>query len=505
MSGWIGATLLAIGFLVILKLSRLDKLARNVITVAQESVAAMGNPELADIEKERLLQRNALRLFGYALYIIAGATAALLVPVGVLWCTERVGLLPLAPALDVAASPAFLIGASVAGTAAWLLWSRAAGKKAETASPDYSAIDRLFHTVAFGTYPAQVPLARLETRLYKKTLARQSVERPVFIAGLPRAGTTLLLECCVASPEFASHCYRDMPFVPVPLLWNSFTRRFGKTGEKRERAHADGMQIDVDSPEALEEVLWLLFWANHYQKNRVIPWTHDERHEEFVAFFTDHMRKIVALRCGAEATTGRYISKNNMNISRTRWLRERFPDAVLLIPFRDPVQSAASLLRQHRNFLAMHARDTFAATYMRAIGHFEFGVNIKPIDFDAWLAKRQCESYETLGFWLEYWHAAYRHLSAQDANLTFFDYERFCANGTAGLRDLATLTGSTHANVLQQKADDLHAPVARERDLGAVPPDVLDSARKMHAELRKRANATMPASTRTRTTGGSSG
>ena len=94
-----------------------------------------------------------------------------------------------------------------------------------------------------------------------KELASYSNERPVFITALPRAGTPLLLECFASVPEFASHCYRDMPFVPIPCLWNRFSSNFQQAMESQERAHGDGMQIIPDSPEALEEVSWKIFFC----------------------------------------------------------------------------------------------------------------------------------------------------------------------------------------------------------------------------------------------------
>jgi len=86
----------------------------------------------------------------------------------------------------------------------------------------YSAVDRLLHRLAFATSDMQVELAALEDMIYRKSLADTPVNRPVFITGLPRAGTTLLLQLTSALEEFASHSYRDMPFVLLPMLWNSF-------------------------------------------------------------------------------------------------------------------------------------------------------------------------------------------------------------------------------------------------------------------------------------------
>ena len=112
----------------------------------------------------------------------------------------------------------------------------------------YSSIDRLLHKFAFSTRKAQIGLADLEDVMFRHRLARHELDRPLFITALPRAGTTLLLELCVASGTFASHTYRQMPFVLIPMLWNRFSEGFRRSDMPRERAHGDGMLVSVDSP-----------------------------------------------------------------------------------------------------------------------------------------------------------------------------------------------------------------------------------------------------------------
>jgi len=189
--------------------------------------------------------------------------------------------------------------------------------------------------------------------------------------------------------------------VLIPCLWSRFASAFQRSAEKRPRFHGDGMLIDLDSPEALEEVLWQAFWRRHYSSDRIEPWQ-DEENPEFEEFFRNHMRKIISLRRGNREPTARYVSKNSLNIARTRWLRQRFPNATIIVPFREPVQQAASLLRQHRNFLSLHEEHSFACEYMRAIGHFDFGRNLCPVDFDMWLDSRTSQDPDELAFWLEY-------------------------------------------------------------------------------------------------------
>ncbi len=305
-------------------------------------------------------------------------------------------------------------------------------------SDRYSSVDRLLHRVAFATASVQIEMADLEDRLFAGDLAGVTVSRPVFIAALPRAGTTLLLELCVALDEFASHCYRDMPFVLLPMMWDRLSRRFRRSGAPLERAHGDGMMVSLDSAEAFEEMIWRATSPDHYHADRIKPWDRCET-EEFHGVFKNHLRKIVKLRQRNPALLPRYVSKNNGSIARTGALLECCPDATIMIVMREPVQHAASLLRQHRQFLGIHARDRFAREYMEGIGHLEFGANLRPIDFDGWLQSARHPEPTTLDFWLEYWVAAYSHLLTRRRTLHFLPYDWFCACPEEGFDRVAAV------------------------------------------------------------------
>ena len=92
--------------------------------------------------------------------------------------------------------------------------------------------ERLLHRLAFSSVEAQKGLAGLESRIFAERLRDVEIDRPVFIAALPRAGTTVLLEILAALGPFATHTYRDMPFPLTPLLWNVLSRRFRAPGTR---------------------------------------------------------------------------------------------------------------------------------------------------------------------------------------------------------------------------------------------------------------------------------
>jgi len=93
---------------------------------------------------------------------------------------------------------------------------------------------------------------------------------------------------------------------------------------------------------------------------------------------------MIALRTeeGEEKSAGRrYLSKNNLNIARLAALPEPLQEGTILVPFRDPVQQAVSVHRQHERLLEIHEEDDFVREYMEAIGHHEFGKGLKPVNF----------------------------------------------------------------------------------------------------------------------------
>ena len=474
---WIAAAFLVVGFVAAVRLLGLVEASREVRSLARHSLGVLRSADFDDEEKELALQGNAKQLFRLFLILAFGGAAAALVPLGPLWLFDQYALISLESVFDVALSPAFTITGSALAILALSVRTRTT---VENDANSYSRLDRVLHRVAFKTYSAQVALADIEDRVFAKRLAPFSVDRPVFITSLPRAGTTLLLESCARVPEFASHCYRDMPFTLIPCLWSRFSTVFRQAGQSRERAHGDGMLINLDSPEALEEVLWKTFWRRHYRSDRIIPWQ-DEDNDEFDQFLRSHMRKIILLRRGNDA---RYLSKNNLNIARTRLLRRLFPNSVIVVPFRRPLHHAASLLQQHRNFLGIHERDPFTAEYMREIGHFDFGENLRPVDFGGWLDSRQSKAPTSLGFWLEYWVAAYEYLLAENGDsLAFVSYEALCEEPRRELQLMAETIGSRDPDALLSSAIRIHPTRTRQVDTADVSASVLRDVNRVYAKL----------------------
>ncbi len=350
----------------------------------------------------------------------------------------------------------------------------------------YSKTDRLLHRMAFSGINIQKALADMEDRIYSERFSGIEIDRPVFITSLPRAGTTLFLELISSLDSFATHTYREMPFLLIPLLWNSISRPFRTSEALRERAHGDGMSIGYDSVEAFEEILWHAFWPEKYAPSEIIPWKADDSdaHDEFIPFFKNHIRKLIALRSSKAGQSKRYVSKNNANLSRTQKIERIFPKAIILVPFRNPLDHVASMMRQHDNFRKIHSEDPFAKGYMKDIGHFDFGDNFRPINFSGWLDGEEIDRTGDADFWVKYWSAAFEHLlSNPSKNLFFISYENCCENPVEALRTLGSAIGLADPEILTSQADRFRRPTAYNGDGSGVDTSLLKRAMSLHADL----------------------
>lgn len=345
----------------------------------------------------------------------------------------------------------------------------------------FGRAERLLHRFAFRTRLSQVMLADLEERAFAGVLADVSADRPVFLSGLPRSGSTILLNVLSASGRFATHTYQDMPFVLCPLVWSRFSRRFQVDRTPRERAHGDGIRISGRSPEAFEEMIWKHFFPRHYRRDRILPWTIVDHNQEFEEFFLAHMKKVIVVRGERAAGALRYLSKNNANIARLSAIPAPLRRGIFIIPFREPIQQAASLLRQHRRFSALHAEHPFTRQYMEAIGHHDFGLGLRPIDFGGWLD--DAEGPDGLEFWLRYWSAAYGHVLAElGPSRLLVSYARLTEDPEAVLREVAEAV-EIPAHDLLPLARRIRPPRIHDVPSRSTNTSVRDQAREIYEEL----------------------
>ena len=259
----------------------------------------------------------------------------------------------------------------------------------------------------------------------------------VFITGLARAGTTILMRALYETGAFRSLTYRDMPFVLMPNTWAGISAMSRRHKQEQERAHGDRIKVDYDSPEAFEEVFWRTFCGEEYIGREALkPHKPDQadlkRFRRYIALLLNESRSE-----GQSTAPRRYLSKNNNNLLRLDAIGKAFPEASIILPFRDPIQHAISLLTQHENFLERHAKDRFSLSYMNWLGHHEFGAMHKPFSFPDPLFDRSSHSPTGIDYWLINWIHSYRYLLDQaPPQARFISYERLCSDPQSTLGSL---------------------------------------------------------------------
>ncbi|HEY5776751.1 MAG TPA: sulfotransferase [Xanthomonadales bacterium] len=256
-------------------------------------------------------------------------------------------------------------------------------------------------------------LADLESIVVRDETEQRVVDRPVYIASLPRSGTTILTEMLAQHTDLTCHRYSDFPNVWTPYWRNYLLQKSRMHSPKMvERAHKDRIGINIDSPEAVEEVLWMSFFPSRHDAavNQVMDG--QTRNGRFDGFYTQHILKLLAVR-----NASRYLAKGNYNLARIRYILALNPNAKFLIPVRDPVTHVASLARQHALFTRASGEDTRVPLQLAMSGHFEFGPRRVPVNFgnheatqaiiDCWRRGREAEG------WARYWAETYQHVIGQ--------------------------------------------------------------------------------------------
>ncbi|MCA9538512.1 MAG: sulfotransferase [Myxococcales bacterium] len=219
-------------------------------------------------------------------------------------------------------------------------------------------------------------LARLEDALLWRRLRSVRLDRPVYITGMTRAGTTITLEMLARHPDAATFRYADLLCPHLPWLWDRLVvQRMGIDADQpQERPHRDRIMVTRASPEAGEEPLWIRGFPSVHDPS--LPAVLDPAHPNraFDRFYTATLRKLLLARGKA-----RYVAKANYNVTRVRYLLGLLPDARFIVMVRDPFEQIASMMKHDRVLAEIDAREPRAATVRAGMGHFEHGPARRPI------------------------------------------------------------------------------------------------------------------------------
>lgn len=292
-------------------------------------------------------------------------------------------------------------------------------------------------------FPSLGPwLAALESWSLQDEIDLDRIDRPVFICGLARSGSTMLLEWLADMPGFTAHRYSDFPALWTPYWWNRLLAQLPTPhGPPVERAHGDGILVTRASPEAFEEPLWAHYFPHEHRSSDVLG--ANTSAPEFERCLREHIAKLVAAR-GAQ----RYVSKGNYNTLRIAFLMRLFPEARFIVPLRAPLEHVASLLRQDARHRTAPLRTLH---HIAARGHHEFGplqrmLRCGPAETEA-AAEARAHGHGAEA-WLRQWLTVYGHVqtllegdSAGAQRIRIVAHERICTDPATVLGDLLGFVG----------------------------------------------------------------
>lgn len=430
------AILATLSFAVTFYITKIVAVSQTTIGSANKGVVSMFDNELDDDQKEAAIRKAGIELILGGFQILWRVLVCLLAAAAPIYIAHWTQFMSADVVIDVLMSWEFIVGASVAIIAiVWLLKPKASDGKSLQGN-SYSLPDRLLHMFAFSSPAVQRKVSKLEQRFFSKKLNAVSENSPIFITSLARGGTTALLNALSDVQGLVTYRYRDMPFITAPLLWAKFSGPVKRNVKRQKRAHGDGLEIDLDSPEAFDEIYWKLYWPEKYTKKSIKLWTNDDMNSEAKSAMEQSFRALSALR---GASDSRYLSKNNANVARLPLLKSMFPTSKIVIPVRHPLAHAASLLRQHNNFLKQQTEDDFVRRYMKDIGHLEFGLIHSPIGFDGF----DVDAYpkESPNYWLSYWIAAFQEVKHHTGNCFLVNQDQLRQDPNRIMADLGQYLG----------------------------------------------------------------
>jgi hypothetical protein len=269
------------------------------------------------------------------------------------------------------------------------------------------------------------------------------LDKPIYITGLARSGTTILLEMLAKHPNLASHKYKHLVLPYLPYWFDLMLNRLQISTEPFERFHQDRIIIDQNSPEAVEEMLWQKFFSNLHNEERSNILTANLNYPQFEIFYRNHIQKLLI---GQKAT--RYLAKNNYNLTRLEYLLNVFPRARFLVMIRDPLSQIASLIKQHNLFMKMERKNPYIIDWLKLLGHHEFGVGLKCINTGNTARIKEIKALmhkkgTNIKAWAYYWDSLYNYLAnllernqkVKDATLVI-RYTDLCENSDKTIDDI---------------------------------------------------------------------
>lgn len=386
--------------------------------------------------------------------------------------------------------------------------------KSDVKTPQKFSVPAPFYWSVRGVHaaaPLFVGLGNLESRMLARRLAGLRVDRPVYICGLPRAGTTITLQMLSEHPDVVTHKYADFLMPYMPWVWNQVFPRIPVDAMKKPvpRIHRDRIQVTRDSAEMGEEILWEHFFPHIHEEKNYSVLDESTSNAAFERFYREHLCKLELVRGRT-----RYVSKAIMCVVRMQYLRKLFPDARFLLYVRNPIDHVASLIKQDRIWAEIERDDPRQIEIIELTGHHEFGPKQVMANVGRPEVLREIRTLFDEGRWAEsrarYWAYVYGFVVKQlddDPELArqvcIVRYEDLCADSPTTIDRILAHTGLDPAKFTASRAayseklsfPDYYKPAFDSEVLSRIVASTADVAKRFNydvAEIAQRVGATSP-------------
>ncbi len=174
----------------------------------------------------------------------------------------------------------------------------------------------------------------MEKNIFEIGIQDLKIEKPIFIVGCHRSGTTILYDTLAKHPDLAYFTNASAYLPKTPISSNWFAKQFmGDTTV--ERFINDGLDVSYSSPsEAIR--IWELYIDS--DNSHYLDENYDNPEME------DYLKKTIKKHL-KYFQVSRFINKNPDNSARIRYLNKLFPDACFIHIVRDGRAVCQSLLK----------------------------------------------------------------------------------------------------------------------------------------------------------------
>ncbi len=181
-------------------------------------------------------------------------------------------------------------------------------------------------------------------------IAQQKIERPVFIIGMPRTGTTILHDICAQDPASRAPLTWEVMFPSPPPQTATFAHdpRIDQCAALMpqrdaqlpgfDAIHPMGPQLTQECVVLMGEAMCTPLFHNQFRVPSYQDWVDDEAdHAEVYAV---HLRQLQHLQ--ARHRGDRWVLKTGAHLWGLEHLLATYPDARIVFTHRDPVKSMTS-------------------------------------------------------------------------------------------------------------------------------------------------------------------